>query len=63
MIDSCIPFNAVNFVYYQQSIDAIASMGPGYKGPNFHSLRGYLLARNVKEVENYVVIVIVQLGR
>ncbi|XP_022899334.1 uncharacterized protein LOC111412634 [Olea europaea var. sylvestris] len=54
MIDSCIPFNAVNSVYYQQSIDAIASMGPGYKGPNFHSLRGYLLAKNVKEVQNYV---------
>ncbi|XP_022894133.1 uncharacterized protein LOC111408626 [Olea europaea var. sylvestris] len=54
MIDSCIPFNAVNYVYYQQSIDAIASMGPSYKGPNFHSLRGYLLAKNVKEVQNYV---------
>ncbi|XP_022871119.1 uncharacterized protein LOC111390332 [Olea europaea var. sylvestris] len=54
MIDSCIPFNAVHSVYYQQSIDAIASMGPGYKGPNFHSLRGYLLAKNVKEVQNYV---------
>ncbi|XP_022883882.1 uncharacterized protein LOC111400724 [Olea europaea var. sylvestris] len=54
MIDSCIPFNAVNSVYYQQSIDDIASMGPGYKGPNFHSLRGYLLAKNVKEVQNYI---------
>ncbi|XP_022855487.1 uncharacterized protein LOC111376741 [Olea europaea var. sylvestris] len=54
MIDSCIPFNAVNSVYYQQSIDVIASMSPGYKGPNFHSLRGYLLAKNVEEVQKYV---------
>ncbi|XP_022895200.1 uncharacterized protein LOC111409377 [Olea europaea var. sylvestris] len=54
MIDSCIPFNAVNSVYYQQSIDVIASMSPGYKGSNFHSLRGYLLAKNVEEVQKYV---------
>ena len=27
MIDACMPFNAVNFKYYQCMIDAIASMG------------------------------------
>ncbi|XP_022855022.1 uncharacterized protein LOC111376306 [Olea europaea var. sylvestris] len=57
MIDSCIPFNAVNFVYYQQSIDVIASMGPSYKGPNFHSLRGseYVVHMVTNNVANYVV--------
>ncbi|XP_073109304.1 uncharacterized protein [Elaeis guineensis] len=32
-------------------IDAIASMEPGYKAPNFHSVRGYLLTKNVDEVK------------
>lgn len=54
MIDLCIPFNSVNSMYYQQSIDVIASMGFGYKGMIFHSFHGYLLIKIVKEVENYV---------
>nr|XP_010911737.1 uncharacterized protein LOC105037815 [Elaeis guineensis] len=54
MIDACVPFNAVNSKYYQCMIDAIASMGPGYKAPNFHSVRGYLLTKNVDEVKKYV---------
>ncbi|XP_073104379.1 uncharacterized protein [Elaeis guineensis] len=37
-------------VYYRQ-LDAIASMGPDYKAPNFHSVRGYLLTKNVDEVK------------
>uniref|UniRef100_A0A7N2QZ99 DUF659 domain-containing protein n=2 Tax=Quercus lobata TaxID=97700 RepID=A0A7N2QZ99_QUELO len=45
----------VNSKYYQQMIDAIASIGPGnYKGPGFYALRGYLLAKNVEEVKNFV---------
>ena len=31
--DADIPFNATNFAYYQPMIDAIASCGPGFKGP------------------------------
>ena len=55
MIDACIAFNTVNSKYYQQMIDAIASMGPGnYKGPGFYALCGYLLANNVEEVKNFV---------
>ncbi|KAI4353035.1 hypothetical protein L6164_002013 [Bauhinia variegata] len=38
--DACLPLNAVNSYYFQCMIDAIASMGAGYKGPNCHSLRG-----------------------
>ncbi|XP_031378187.1 uncharacterized protein LOC116193587 [Punica granatum] len=54
MLATSIPFNTVNSPYYQQAIDAIASMGAGYKGPGFHDLRGYLLTKNVEEVRNYV---------
>ncbi|KAF7811593.1 uncharacterized protein G2W53_032569 [Senna tora] len=32
MIDVCLPFNVVTSPYYQPMIDAIASMGAGYKG-------------------------------
>ena len=38
IIDVCVPFNAVNSKYYQCMIDAIVSMGPGYKASNFHSV-------------------------
>jgi hypothetical protein len=31
MIDACVPFNVVNFVYYQHAIDVVIAMGPGYK--------------------------------
>ena len=31
MIDTCVSFNAVNFMYYQHVIDALTAMGPGYK--------------------------------
>ena len=29
-------------------------MGPGYKGPNFHGLRGYYLAKAIDEVKIFV---------
>ncbi|KAJ9169761.1 hypothetical protein P3X46_017916 [Hevea brasiliensis] len=54
MIDACIPFNSVNSKYYQPMIDAIASMGAGYKGPNFYNLRSHLLSKNVEEVKKYI---------
>jgi hypothetical protein len=54
MIDACVPFNAANSVYYQHAIDGITAMGPGYKGPNFHALRGYYLAKAVDEVKIFV---------
>ncbi|XP_031392355.1 uncharacterized protein LOC116204424 [Punica granatum] len=54
MLATGIPFNTVNSPYYQQAIDAITSMGAGYKGPGFHDLRGYLLTKNVEEVRKYV---------
>ncbi|XP_038713411.1 uncharacterized protein LOC120007282 [Tripterygium wilfordii] len=54
LIDACLPFNAVNSKFYQHAIDAIASMGAGYKGPSFHDMRGHLLTKNVAEVRNFV---------
>ena len=54
MIDACIPFNAVNSKYYQPMLDAVTGYGGGYKGPNFHDIRGYLLNKNVEEVKNFV---------
>lgn len=43
MIDAYVPFNAVYTTYYQPMVDAFCSMGPGYKGPNFYSVCGFLL--------------------
>jgi hypothetical protein len=54
MIDACVPFNAVNSVYYQHAIDVVTDMGPGYKGPNLHAIRGYYFAKAVDEVKIYV---------
>lgn len=54
MIDACIPFDVVNSVYYQLMLDAVASMGIGFKVPNFHDLRGFLLTKHVEEVKKYI---------
>ncbi|XP_019418435.1 PREDICTED: uncharacterized protein LOC109329222 [Lupinus angustifolius] len=49
--DCCIPFNCSNSVYYQPMIDAIAAIGPGYKGPSYYAFRSNLLHAMKKEVE------------
>ncbi|XVE98465.1 hypothetical protein REPUB_Repub03eG0109000 [Reevesia pubescens] len=54
MIDASVPFNAVNSVYFQPMINAVASIGAGYKAPNFYVVRGYLLAKNVEETRKFV---------
>ena len=38
-----IPFYATRSVYYQEALDSVASIGPGFKGPFYHDLRGPLL--------------------
>jgi len=43
MIDALVPFNTVNSTYYQPMIDAISSISPGYKAPNFYRICGPLL--------------------
>ena len=50
LYDNCIPFNVVNSVYYQKMIDAVATAGPGYKGPSYHVVHVPLLRDKKKEV-------------
>ena len=51
LYDCCIPFNALNSVYFQKMVDAIAAIGPGYKGPTYHAARTRLLQDIKKEVQ------------
>ena len=64
--DACIPINAVNSPFFQKAIDQIASMGHGYKGPSYHSLRVNLLRnakRDVKLVVDSLEVLGQKLGR
>jgi hypothetical protein len=54
MIDTCVPFNAVNSVYYQHVIDVVTVMSSSYKRPNLHAIRGYYLVKTIDEVKIYV---------
>ncbi|XP_016178561.1 uncharacterized protein LOC107621023 [Arachis ipaensis] len=54
MVDASVPFNVVNSAYYQPMIDAIASMGAGYKGPSYPRVRGYLLSKLVEDVRKMI---------
>ncbi|XP_038690022.1 uncharacterized protein LOC119988871 isoform X2 [Tripterygium wilfordii] len=53
MYDAGIPFTAANSCYFQKMADAIAAVGPGYKMPSYHSLRGKLLNRSVQDAGEY----------
>ena len=53
LYDAGIQFTAANSQYFQEMVDAIAAVGPGYKMPSYHSLRGKLLKRSVQEVSEY----------
>uniref|UniRef100_A0A2N9FB09 DUF659 domain-containing protein n=1 Tax=Fagus sylvatica TaxID=28930 RepID=A0A2N9FB09_FAGSY len=52
--DACIPLNAVNSNYYQPMLNVIASIGPGYRGLNYHALRVPLLKEAKREVQMIV---------
>ncbi|XP_075669714.1 uncharacterized protein LOC142639412 [Castanea sativa] len=41
-------------VYYQEAIDSIVAIGPGFKGPSYHDLRGPLLQKHVGEMNDYL---------
>ncbi|KAH7536803.1 hypothetical protein FEM48_Zijuj03G0025200 [Ziziphus jujuba var. spinosa] len=49
MYEAGIPFTAANSHYFQEMADAIATVGPGYRMPSYHSLRGKLLNRSVQD--------------
>ena len=48
--NACIPTNAVNSFYFKPILDAISTIDPGYKGPNYHQLWVNLLKNAKKEV-------------
>jgi hypothetical protein len=52
-LDASIPFNATTSRYYQPMIDAIASIGSGYKGPSMYRMRGPLLTKNVEATKMF----------
>ena len=52
--DVNVPFNGAKSYYYQPMIDVITSMGPGFKGPSYHDLRGPLLKDVVHDVHEYL---------
>ncbi|KAF1877159.1 hypothetical protein Lal_00015821, partial [Lupinus albus] len=49
--DCCIPFNCSISVYYQPMINAIAAIGPSYKGHTYYAIKSNLLNEIKKEVE------------
>ncbi|XP_022133726.1 uncharacterized protein LOC111006240 isoform X2 [Momordica charantia] len=54
MYQAGIPISAVSSQYFQKMADAIASVGPGYKMPTYHSLMGKLLDRSAQNAGEYV---------
>ncbi|XP_025634499.1 uncharacterized protein [Arachis hypogaea] len=54
LLDCKIPFNAVMSPYFQDMLDGVAGIGPGYKGPSYDKLRVYLLADLKRESQMLV---------
>ena len=52
--DANLPFNAAQSKFYQPAIDAMTAIGPGFKGPSLHELRGSLLQMTVNDVQDYL---------
>ncbi|XP_031280662.1 uncharacterized protein LOC116139133 [Pistacia vera] len=49
--NACIPMNALNSIYFQPMLDAVAAIGPGYKQPTYDAMRVNLLRDAKKEVQ------------
>ncbi|XP_061368956.1 uncharacterized protein LOC133311850 [Gastrolobium bilobum] len=54
LYDIGAPFDAVNSIYFQQMVEAIASAGSGFARPSHHELRGWILKNSLEEVKNDV---------
>ncbi|KAK3041524.1 hypothetical protein RJ639_002210, partial [Escallonia herrerae] len=52
--DANVPFNGAHSKYYQPMFDAALAVGPGFKAPSFHDLRGNLLRTLVDEITTYL---------
>jgi hypothetical protein len=49
VFDADIPFNAIDFAYYQPMINVVAYCGLGFKGASFHDIKGPLYKMRSKE--------------
>lgn len=52
LYDIGAPLDAVNSVYFQQMVEAIASAGLGVQRPSCHDLQGWVLKDTVEEVKS-----------
>lgn len=52
LYDIGAPLDAVNSVYFQQMVEAIASAGSGVQRPSCHDLQGWVLKDTVEEVKS-----------
>ncbi|XP_010906592.1 uncharacterized protein [Elaeis guineensis] len=52
LYEAGVPLDAVNSVYFQPMLDAIAAAGPGLEMFSYHDFRGWILKRLTEEV-NY----------
>ncbi|CAI9260423.1 unnamed protein product [Lactuca saligna] len=54
LFDVGVPLDAVNSIYFQPMIYAIASQGSRFVGPSYHDLRSWILKNTVQEVRTEV---------
>nr|DAD29205.1 TPA_asm: hypothetical protein HUJ06_030673 [Nelumbo nucifera] len=54
LCDACIPLNALHSKYFQPMLDALATIGLGYKAPSYHNCKANLLKDLVQEVQMLV---------
>jgi len=52
LYDIGAPFDAVNSIYFEQMVEAIASGGSSFQRPSHHELRGWVLKNSVEDVKN-----------
>ncbi|XP_019439457.1 PREDICTED: uncharacterized protein LOC109345111 [Lupinus angustifolius] len=52
LYDVGAPFDAVNSIYFQEMVEAIASVGSGFERPLSHEIQGWVLRNSVQEVKN-----------
>ncbi|KAJ8641147.1 hypothetical protein MRB53_017841 [Persea americana] len=52
--DANLPFNAAKSKFCQAMADGIAAVGPSYKMPSYHDLRGKILGKIVLEVNAFM---------
>ncbi|XP_020521171.1 uncharacterized protein LOC18431604 [Amborella trichopoda] len=52
--DSAIPFDGVKSFYFQQMVDAISAISPGYEVPTYQDMRGRILKKVLEEVKSHI---------